>query len=228
MENKRKITNKEKDIKKLSGRLIKLFKENGYDVENDCHAITRLVADMEKQGLNLNNAYKTIRSHVLDKSDIEITWLKNYCTFFHCSADYILGYINEPTHEKTDINSASGLSSAAIQKLLDNPEVKIVTDNLLRTNAIDYFIKALSVSVQIKHMDNFIANQIEKKKIPGVTKSDLELFRSNLDSGNRSQIESFAIVCFDNLLNKNLDDYFDDKATRRYLDNLDSDIKSQS
>lgn len=228
MENKRKITNKEKDIKKLSGRLIKLFKENGYDVENDCHAITRLVADMEKQGLNLSNAYKTIRSHVLDKSDIEITWLKNYCTFFHCSADYILGYINEPTHEKTDINKASGLSSAAIQKLLDNPEVKIVTDNLLKNNGINYFIEALTASVQIGHMNNFIASQLEKNKIPGVTKNDLDLFRSNLDSGNQSQVEQFAIVCFDSLLrDKKLNDYFDDKATKRFLDNLDSDIQSK-
>jgi len=145
-ERNRKITNKEKDMKKLSGRLLRLLKDNGYDVENDCHAIPRLVIDMEKSGLILNNGYTMIHRHVYDDvRDIDITWLKNYCSFFGCSADYILGYIDKPTHEITDINKKSGLSSAAIRELLKaDSDKKIIYDRLVAGGYLNDLVSVIN------------------------------------------------------------------------------------
>lgn len=228
MEKRRKITNKEKDIKKLSGRLIKLFKENGYDVENDCHAITRLVADMEKkQDCNLSNAYKTIRSHVLDKSDIEITWLKNYCDFFHCSADYILGYISEPTHEITDINKSSGLSAAAISELLKaDSDKKILFNRLVAGGYFDDLISKINTfydigaSVQIsgeKVTDKETIKNLEEK-IDGIK---LQVLRD----GGADCIHKLA---FDSQVKKHFlssrIDLYKSKSKKILGDNYDSSV----
>lgn len=173
-----------------------------------------------------NKTQKRIALHINGKK-ASISWIQKYCKFFGCSADYLLGYIDKPTHEITDINKASGLSTAAIQKLLDNQETKIITDNLLRTNSIDLFIQALKASVQIKHVNNFIAAQLQKNTLAGITENDIALFKSNLESGNQSQIDQFAINCFKSLLqDEKIDNYFDELATKRYLDNLDFDTKN--
>ena len=44
-------------------------------------------------------------------------WLKAYCDYFKCSADYLLGYIDLPTHHETDIAKTIGLSPTAIRTL---------------------------------------------------------------------------------------------------------------
>lgn len=42
-----------------------------------------------------------------------------YCKIFHCSADYLLGLIELPTHAETDINAKTGLSAEAIKQLIE-------------------------------------------------------------------------------------------------------------
>lgn len=49
--------------------------------------------------------------------NVEGKWLKAYCDYFGCSADFLFGYIDMPTKEKTDINKLTGLSDAAIEAL---------------------------------------------------------------------------------------------------------------
>ena len=38
-------------------------------------------------------------------TSIEGKWLKAYCDYFKCSADYLFGYIDYPSHIETDIAS---------------------------------------------------------------------------------------------------------------------------
>lgn len=48
---------------------------------------------------------------------IEGKWLKAYCDYFKCSADYLFGYIDMPTYQETDIEKETGLSKDAINSL---------------------------------------------------------------------------------------------------------------
>ena len=50
-------------------------------------------------------------------TSIEGKWLKAYCDYFKCSADYLFGYIDYPSHIETDIASVTGLNSTAIKIL---------------------------------------------------------------------------------------------------------------
>ncbi|MCD8325759.1 MAG: hypothetical protein LUC90_03440 [Lachnospiraceae bacterium] len=59
---------------------------------------------------------RTINSH-LDGRQIDIGFLIAYCDFFHCSADYLLGYISSPTHAATDIVKETGLWEENINAL---------------------------------------------------------------------------------------------------------------
>lgn len=67
----------------------------------------------------IRNKEKTINDHLgySDCANVSVTWIKYYCTFFKCSADYLLGYIDLPTHTTTDIFNVTGLSPNAIKSL---------------------------------------------------------------------------------------------------------------
>lgn len=78
-------------------------------------------SDNHKQTEKEKIAYtaRSINLH-LDKetpSGLSVEWLKRYCDFFHCSSDYLLGYISQTTHETTDIQEKTGLSENAINVL---------------------------------------------------------------------------------------------------------------
>lgn len=75
-----------------------------------------------------NNSYRqavdTIYKRVkidLRNTDFKKTsgeYMLAYCKFFHCSADYLLGLIDMPTHAKTNIHAKTGLSTEAIEQLI--------------------------------------------------------------------------------------------------------------
>lgn len=68
---------------------------------------------------------RTIKNHLklgnltnLNSSESLTTlYIAEYCNFFHCSADYLLGYIDYPTHSDTDIGKETGLSLSAIASI---------------------------------------------------------------------------------------------------------------
>lgn len=55
----------------------------------------------------------------LSAESIEGKWLKAYCDYFGCSADFLFGYIDLPTHDKTNIHEKTNLSYSAIHKIID-------------------------------------------------------------------------------------------------------------
>lgn len=66
----------------------------------------------------LKNTTDQLRTHVKrEHADISGEWIHIYCEYFKCSCDFIMGYIDRPTHEKTDIGNYTGLSDNAINNL---------------------------------------------------------------------------------------------------------------
>lgn len=77
--------------------------------------------DYDAQNKERDNVRNRIDEHRKTDSAENISghWLKIYCDYFHCSADYLFGYIELPTHEKTNIKNHTGLSKNAIDKLIN-------------------------------------------------------------------------------------------------------------
>ena len=216
-----------KDTSTFGGKLYYLFKyEKGYDLEK-ASALRQIKADMIDK--KLISADYDLRSQLskdikfnLPVPSISTTVLKLYCDYLGCTSDYLLG-----TQDVEKESKATGLSKTAINKLLASKETQKVVNSLLETNGINYITQALYASVQLPHMNNFISNQL-KTDILGTTQTDKDLYQSCLKAGTQSQVEQFAIVCFDRLLHdKKLNDYFDDKATKRFYKNLDADIENK-
>lgn len=66
---------------------------------------------------NVDSLSKMIIRDLYNPSSIPQCRLKMYCNYFECSADYLLGYIDMPTHDNTDIYSVTGLSENAINTI---------------------------------------------------------------------------------------------------------------
>ncbi len=86
-------------------------------------------ADTIVKSITNQRCYESVTS-------VESTYLKAYCDFFSCSADYLFGYIDEVTHEKTDIAAATGLSESAIDSIkgLNHDQTEALADLLSSSN----------------------------------------------------------------------------------------------
>lgn len=126
---------KKLNIEKITNnRLWKLMKDN--DI-TDCKPFARLLIDGEfytfdnfgdKSADSTSNEYKQYYKNVdtLSKTITHCLYDNCYkkddlliacCRFFKCSADYLLGFINLPTHADTDIHNKTGLNKESIQTL---------------------------------------------------------------------------------------------------------------
>lgn len=221
---KRTITANEKDMKKLSGRLLKLFKDHGYDVEKDCHAISKLTSDMELSGLVLpKGGYDAIHRHVFnDVNDVDITWLHFYCKFFECSADYIIGDIDQPTHETTDVYSKTGLSFSAAKKLLEaDKDTQILFDRLIAGGYLKDIVSAMNTYYDIGSSVQIRGEMLTDKKTISILEKEAEGIKLKplLDSAKRS-IHKLAYdeEVSKHFLNSRLDLY-NDKVKAIHKDN---------
>jgi len=220
---KRLITAKEKDLKKFSGRLIEQIKKKGYNIENDCHVINNMIQDMEKTIAMPDNSYKTIKSHVFG-GNCDIQWLKRYCEYFHCPADYLLGFMEK---DLADIHTQTGLSDKAIRKLVTNKEYRFMTNALLERKGVEYLVQAVEFDcyhkAQHKRISDFMYKSngkgtvLEKNvNLPGVTLSDLEIYHSNVKGGYQGQREALAIVYLDEIeRDRKIYKYFKEKAEEK-------------
>lgn len=105
---------------------------------------------------------RTIKNHLklgnltnLNSSESLTTiYIAEYCHYFHCSADYLLGYIDYPTHSYTDIGEETGLSVSAINsiKQINNswdPIESEVFDFILKdSNVFSDFLKWISIYIE--------------------------------------------------------------------------------
>ncbi|MDE7177058.1 MAG: hypothetical protein K2O59_04520 [Lachnospiraceae bacterium] len=65
-----------------------------------------------KNHLNLNSL-----DNLNSSESLSTIYLIEYCNFFHCSADYLLGFIDFPTQENQSIYDITGLNNTAINTL---------------------------------------------------------------------------------------------------------------
>lgn len=110
-------------------RLEKLMVEDGIDIAKKKGADTELASRMLARGclsFYVNEYYQARNSartqigrhrNAISASSLEGKWLKAYCDYFNCSADYLFGYIDLPTHADTDIQKETGLSADSINFL---------------------------------------------------------------------------------------------------------------
>ena len=80
--------------------------------------------DMEEKNMTKKECHlsagRTINNHLKylnSPEQLSGLWVKRYCDFFHCSADYLMGYISQPTHETASVHDQTGLSEKAIRIL---------------------------------------------------------------------------------------------------------------
>lgn len=123
--------------------------------------------------------------------NVEGKWLKAYCDFFGCSSDYLFGYIDLPTKEKTDINRLTGLSSKAVDALqiLHCPKDASVEDSqqigrydIIALNLIleDFYDRYKSTESHLSFSDETrTALDCIGKYIDADSVSDLSLIKQN-------------------------------------------------
>lgn len=84
-----------------------------------------------KEGL-IENTRQKISRDIKNGSPLKVEFLDWYCRFFNCSADYLMGYIDTPTHEEKGIQELTGLDPEAVKTLLrKHPEVIMGLNDLL-------------------------------------------------------------------------------------------------
>ena len=80
-----------------------------------------------------NNMFGTIQSWEQGKSEPTASVLSNICDLLECDADYLLGRINERTHDISDAQKYTGLSSQALEQLHEYRENLAVEPNWQET-----------------------------------------------------------------------------------------------
>lgn len=144
-------------------RLEALMKQEGIDISKkgaNADLARKMIKNESLSFLvneDMRKRVETARSRIENhrKTDsaenIEGKWLKAYCDFFKCSADYLFGHIDFPTHTSTDISNETGLSENAI-KMLHNfttyPQGKI------RLAVIDFLLRDVRFSLSLTDMIN--------------------------------------------------------------------------
>ena len=66
---------------------------------------------------SIDNNRKVIGNHRNAAAPPSTEWVMAYCRFFRCSADYLLGYIDSPTHESVEIERETGLCESSVAVL---------------------------------------------------------------------------------------------------------------
>lgn len=86
---------------------------------------------------------KKIQKHLNsdDTRALQGEFVSAYCKFFNCSADYLFGYIDLPTHADTDIQKETGLSADSINFLKTHKTIyPPVLNKLLHKTNFQYAI----------------------------------------------------------------------------------------
>ena len=215
-----------KDIlmKNLDDRIYDLFLDKGYDVKNNRNDTTRALNDMIAAGLfsddisekTFASYRKSIKDHVNGKvNSISYEWINIYCNFFGCSADYILGFIEEFTHDDEILKNHADntLSSAAVRTLNRNKKYQLVTNAILETKCIDYLVQYIQYrfdnDIQMNVFRNCIKAEIasdENNNFKMFSDKAIKSFDDSFNLGWEKNKDSSAAVIMDSLWEKILPD----------------------
>lgn len=159
-------------------RLEKLMVEDGIDIAKKKGADTELASRMLARGclsFYVNEYYQARNSartqigrhrNAISASSLEGKWLKAYCDYFNCSADYLFGYISLPTHTNSDIAKQTGLSSDAIKNITGDKNLFL--DCFLTSSAyseIDNFFNQLSKTHDISLSNAKVCSKLQAEYV---------------------------------------------------------------
>lgn len=121
---------------------------------------------------------KEVTKNLKDYDCRNSKFLYAYCIMFGCSADYLLGFIDLPTHADTDIHNETGLTKDAINILSKNKNsyfpVAVEAINLLLRNdenindnmrLLELIQQYVLLSQDIKSYDEWGVPKMENKNI---------------------------------------------------------------
>ena len=152
------------DLSTSGGRLATLFIENGYRINDDGYKsqLKRAILDMYKMGIlkynepqikdysdkkmvkrlteerhekDISYSYNQIRLQLNNEREIAATWIKRYCLFFNCPADYLLGLSDKTL-------SSYGLGPMAIKNLraLNERDMELLNHLLIINRGLSFHL----------------------------------------------------------------------------------------
>lgn len=71
----------------------------------------------ETDNSTIESIRKRITSHLKPTCNPKMEFVKEYCDFFQCDSDFLLGYIDFPNRKSEDIYKVTGLNDMAIETL---------------------------------------------------------------------------------------------------------------
>lgn len=83
------------------------------------------------RGYEIENTRQKIRGDLEKDSARTVDHLDLYCRYFGCSADFLMGYIDTPTHEEKVLKDLTALSDTSCRALLEKEGVIIRALDLL-------------------------------------------------------------------------------------------------
>lgn len=150
--------------------------------------------DIKLKQSNLKNTVDTLRKHidVTSAEHISGKWLHIYCSYFGCSCDFLMGYIDLPLHENTNISNVTGLSNAAVNALIkDKKEQFHIIDTLNLLLARTHIIE-----VRRLFLDTFmfmLTNPKYFKSLDGTFKDDYVILESIFDDANHPALNGLGV-----------------------------------
>lgn len=123
---------------KFGSRLRKLRMEKGYKSQTEfANAYKENFGTIRKNHNRESSMFRTIQSWENGKSVPPCTTLNNLCTLLQCDADYILGRIENSTHDINFICTQTHLKESTIHNLKQISSFHILVD-YISTNLIPY------------------------------------------------------------------------------------------
>ena len=107
------------------------------DIKNLPLALARELVDSEiippigTRKDRIENARQKITRDIKNEFPIKAEFLDCYCRYFGCSADFLMGYIDTPTHEEKVLKDLTALSDTSCRALLEKKKKIIRALDLL-------------------------------------------------------------------------------------------------
>lgn len=90
-----------------------------------------IVSCVADRGYEIENTRQKIRGDLEKDSARTVDHLDLYCRYFGCSADFLMGYIDTPTHEEKALEELTALSGTSCRALLEKDRYIVKALDLL-------------------------------------------------------------------------------------------------
>lgn len=117
----------------LGERITALRKSKGIkSVQRLAEEIFEKIDKYKKTGVpdtdnaTIEGIRKRIVSHLKPNSNPKMEFIKEYCDFFHCESDFLLGYIDFPTKELQAMHEITGLNEKSVETVIFIKKTKYI------------------------------------------------------------------------------------------------------